>query len=203
MQTMDEQTSAALRVAPDALGRGSPIGVSVVADAAALTHQFAADLLDHYRAVKTAGRDKVVFIVPVGPVGQYDVLAERCNETGEDLRDLVVINMDEYLTPDGRALISTDDPLSFRRHMDVHFYERLDPELAPPPEQRVFPLPDDPEIVARTIAACGGVDVCFGGVGVTGHVAFNDPPEPNEDIPLDTPSAPCRRVSYSSAGRRC
>ncbi len=197
-RTVDQQTSAALRVTPEALGRGSPIGVDFVPDPASLTAQFAGDLLDHYRAAKRAGRDKVVFILPVGPVGQYDLLAARCNEAGESLGDLVVINMDEYLTPDGRSLISTDDPLSFRRHMDAHFYDLLDPALAPPPEQRIFPLPEDPSIVGRTIAAWGGVDVCFGGVGITGHVAFNDPPEPDEDISLETFRAlPTRVVRLS------
>ena len=197
-ETFDRQTAAALSVAPEALGRGSPIGVKVVADAAALTERFAGDLLDNYRAAKAAGRDKVVFILPVGPVGQYDALAARCNKTGEGLRDLVVINMDEYLTPDGRALIPMDDPLSFRRHMDAHFYDLLDPALVPPPAQRIFPLPDDPEIVGRTIAAWGGVDVCFGGVGITGHVAFNDPPEPGENIsPAAFGALPTRIVRLS------
>jgi glucosamine-6-phosphate deaminase len=35
--------------------------------------------------------------------------------------------------------------------------------------------------VARAIERFGGVDVCFGGVGITGHVAFNDPPAPDDD----------------------
>ncbi len=198
METIDPQTATALAVAPEELGQGTSIGVSIVEDAAALTEQFAADLLDQYRAAKAAGRDRVVFIVPVGPVGQYDRLADLCNQAGESLRDLVIINMDEYLTPDGRSLIPTDDRLSFRRHMDLHFYDLLDPALAPPPDQRIFPLPEDPEIVGRTIAAYGGVDVCFGGVGITGHVAFNDPPEPDEHISLaDFRNLPTRVVRLS------
>jgi glucosamine-6-phosphate deaminase len=28
----------------------------------------------------------------------------------------------------------------------------------------------------------GGVDACFGGIGINGHVAFNEPPEPEEGI---------------------
>ena len=194
MHTLDPETAAALNVAPADLGKGSPIGLSVVRDPAAITEQFAADLSDQYRAAKAAGRAKVVFIVPVGPVGQFDRWAEACNADGESLRDLVVINMDEYLTPDGKALISTDDPLSFRRHMQTRFYDVLDPALAPPPEQRIFPLPEDPEIVGRTIAEYGGVDVCFGGVGITGHVAFNDPPEPDDDISAEAFGALPTRV---------
>jgi glucosamine-6-phosphate deaminase len=28
----------------------------------------------------------------------------------------------------------------------------------------------------------GGVDACFGGIGINGHVAFNEPPEPGESV---------------------
>jgi glucosamine-6-phosphate deaminase len=92
--------------------------------------------------------------------------------------------MDEYLRPDGREWIPESDPLSFRRHMRAHFYDLLDPALAPPLAQRLFPDPRDPDAVPRALAGWGGVDVCFGGIGITGHVAFNDPPEPGEPIGL-------------------
>lgn len=171
--------TAALAVPPEALGRGSAIGVSVVVDNETLIQRFADALHDHYRAGLAAGRAKVVFIVPVGPVGQFDRFADRCNREGLALDRLVLVNMDEHLTPAG-AFISTDDPLSFRRHMEDHFYRRLDPALAPPAENRVFPDPAEPGATTRLIERLGGVDVCFGGVGITGHVAFNDPPEPDE-----------------------
>jgi glucosamine-6-phosphate deaminase len=128
-------------------------------------------------SLRGAGRSPVVFIVPVGPVGQFDLWAERCNRERVSLRDLVLINMDEYLEADARRFIPNDDPLSFRRHMREHFYGKLDPELAPLPEHRLFPDPADLDMIGRTIARHGGVDVCFGGVGIMGHVAFNDPPE--------------------------
>jgi glucosamine-6-phosphate deaminase len=118
-------------------------------------------------------------------VGQYDLWARRCNAERISLRRLVLINMDEYLTADGLDWIPAGDPLAFRRHMDEHFYGLLDADLAPPPEQRVWPDPRDPGAVARAIARGGGVDVCFGGVGITGHLAFNDPPEPGERATLE------------------
>jgi len=31
--------------------------------------------------------------------------------------------------------------------------------------------------VPRLVAARGGVDACYGGIGITGHIAFNEPPE--------------------------
>jgi len=167
------------------LGRDSPIPLVVVPDHAALVERFAADLLAEYVAARRAGRGKVVFIVPVGPVGQFDLFARGASAERVSLRDLVVINMDEYLAPDGRDWIPETDALSFRRHMAVHFYDLLAPVLAPPPEQRIVPHPADVGAVARAIARWGGVDVCFGGVGVTGHLAFNEPPEPGEQVSLE------------------
>ena len=174
-----------LRIPKKSLGKDSPIYLEILPDDRAIITRFADDLLSEYFSAKRAGRDKVVFIVPVGPVGQYDLLAERCNRERIGLRELVLINMDEYLTPDGQDFIPIEDPLSFQRHMRDHLYARLDPQLTPPPEQRLFPHPSDPTAVSRTIERLGGCDVCFGGIGITGHVAFNDPPEPGEEITLE------------------
>lgn len=184
---MDQDARALdpLTVPESELGRGSAIPLVVVPDAAALAARFAADLLAEYVAARRAGRAKVVFIVPVGPVGQFDLFARAANAERVSLRDLVVINMDEYLRPDGRDWIPETDALSFRRHTTAHFYDLLDPALAPPPEQRVVPHPADLEAVTRAIVRWGGVDVCFAGVGVTGHLAFNEPPEPAEPPSLE------------------
>ena len=81
--------------------------------------------------------------------------------------------MDEYLT-DGKAWIAKDHSLSFRGFMDRTVYGKIDPALVMPEGQRLFPDPEDPENMWRTIQALGGVDICFGGVGINGHVAFNE-----------------------------
>jgi len=184
---VDKDTRALdpLMVPESELGRGSPIPLEVLPNPAALVERFAADLLAEYVAARRAGREKVVFILPVGPVGQFDLLARAANAERVSLRDLVVINMDEYLTADGRDWIPETDALSFRRHMRAHFYDLLDPGLAPPPEHRIVPHPASLEAVARAITRWGGVDVCFAGVGVTGHLAFNEPPEPDERVSLE------------------
>lgn len=175
-----------LTISKHALGSGSVIPLEIVPDDQNLIRHFAEAMLREYRSAKEAGRDKVVFILPVGPVGQFDLVAEICNEQRIDLGDLVIINMDEYLTPDGSDFIPASDPLSFHRHMEEHFYARLNPELRPPSSQRVFPSPADPAMVPSLISDLGGCDVCFGGIGITGHVAFNDPPEPGENISLES-----------------
>jgi glucosamine-6-phosphate deaminase len=190
-----------LRVPPDALGAGSGCRCEVVADAAALTAHFADSMVAEFRDAERLARPFVVFIVPVGPVGQFERFAERCNTMRISLHRLVLINMDEYLAADG-TYIPLDDPLSFRAHMERALWSRLDPALAPPPSQRHFPEPGDPAQTQRLIDRCGGVDVAYGGVGITGHLAFNDPPEPGE--PLDNAafaSLPTRVVTLSRETR--
>jgi glucosamine-6-phosphate deaminase len=174
-----------LTVSEAALGVGSPIALEVVPSAEAVVARFAEDLVTEYESARRAGRPRVVFIVPVGPVGQFDLVARRANAERLDLRDLVLINMDEYLTADGLGWIPESDPLSFRGHMARHFYGLLDPALSPPPDQRVWPDPRDLAALPAAIARWGGVDVCFGGIGITGHVAFNEPPEPDAPVTLE------------------
>ena len=171
----------ALTVPPDELGQGSGCRCDVVADGETLTRHFADSMIAEFREAVRLARPFVVFIVPVGPIGQYEIFAERCNRMRISLRNLVLINMDEYLTPEG-VYIATSDALSFRAHMERALWSRLDPALAPPPMQRHFPDPRDPQATNRLIERCGGVDVAFGGVGITGHLAFNDPPEPGEAV---------------------
>ena len=44
-----------------------------------------------------------------------------------------------------------------------------------PREQRIFPDPNNLNYIPELIEKLGGVDVCFGGIGINGHVAFNEP----------------------------
>jgi glucosamine-6-phosphate deaminase len=66
--------------------------------------------------------------------------------------------------------------------MDRLFYNLLDPHLAPRQENRVFPDPANPGAIQNLIDSRGGVDACFGGIGINGHIAFNEPPEPGVAI---------------------
>lgn len=166
----------ALKVPRDALGIGTNIRVDVRDDVGEVIHEFAYTMLNEIKRNNAAGKPSV-FIVPVGPVGQYQILARWCNAERVSCANVVMINMDEYCADDGE-FIPYESPLSFRRHMDLNFYDLLDPELTVRPENRIFPDPKHPERIEKKIREMGGVDVCFAGIGITGHVAFNDPPEP-------------------------
>lgn len=168
-----------LSIPANRLGEGTPVSVRIYGDVDRVAGYMAEALLQMIRASRTA-----TLILPVGPVDQFPILARRINEERIDCRDVAIINMDEYLTDDD-CWLPAEHPLSFRGFMDRGFYNLIDPALAPKLENRVFPSPDDPAAIERCIAARGGVDACFGGIGINGHIAFNEPPEPGETISVE------------------
>lgn len=122
--------------------------------------------------------EKTVMIVPVGPVGQYPYFVQLVNREQISLNNVWFINMDEYLD-DNDTWLPMDHPLSFRAFMDQQVYHKIDPQLLMPKDQRIFPDPTDLFRIPRLIDELGGVDIVFGGIGINGHVAFN---EADEDL---------------------
>jgi glucosamine-6-phosphate deaminase len=114
------------------------------------------------------------FILPVGPKGQYKRFVQICNREKISLKNLITINMDEYLDDSG-DLISEDNPLSFRGFMRKNLFELLNDNLKIKPENIFFPDPDNLSQIGKVISEIGGADICFGGVGINGHIAFNEP----------------------------
>ena len=172
-----------LAIPCERLGQGTGIQIRVVGDAAAVTADMARWMAKFLRDRNARG-EPTRWIVPVGPVDQYSILADICNRERISLRGAVLFNMDEYCDASGR-LIPPDHPLSFIKLMNGRFYDLLDSELRPLPENRIFPDPSNLDALPRQIEASGGIDVCFGGIGINGHIAFNEPPEPGEPISAD------------------
>ncbi len=172
-----------LNVSATDLGKGTNVKVTAKTDMASIAQVVAEDLLVEIVQAKEQGREATL-IVPVGPVDQYPILAKMVNKEKISLRDVVLINMDEYLTDDDQW-IPAEHPLSFRGYMDRLFYNLLEPSLAPKPENRVFPHPQKCSDIQKLIDARGGVDATFGGIGINGHMAFNEPPEAGEKISND------------------
>ncbi len=162
----------------DTLMKGK-IPVKVYADAEAAFKAMADMMAEEIVSNNEKGK-KTLFIVPVGPVGQYKYFAERVNKERISLKDVTFINMDEYMQ-DSKTLISPEDNLSFRKFMAEGCYGLIDKDLIMPESQRIFPSQDNAAFIEDVIARHGGsADVCFGGIGINGHMAFNEPPEPDE-----------------------
>jgi glucosamine-6-phosphate deaminase len=197
---MPFEMPAWLNVEPQDLGRGHCVGITVVPDMPALAQRMAADMAGVIRSVHAARR-RPTLIIPVGPVDQFPALADLVNRERLSLADTMFINMDEYLTDDDRWL-PLEHPLSFRGFMRRKFYNLLDAALAPPEELRIFPDPRRPEAIVQVIDERGGVDACFGGIGINGHVAFNEPPEPGATLsPADFAALPTRVLSLACETR--
>jgi len=189
-----------LTIGPDRLGKDSPVKLRTCGDMEALANDMARAMLETVRQASQEDRSATL-IVPVGPVDQFAVLADMINQQRINCSEVMLINMDEYLKDDDKW-IDIDHPLSFRGFMNTKFYDLLDPVLAPRPENRVFPDPTDPAAIQNLIDQRGGVDVCFGGIGINGHIAFNEPPEPGESMSVEEFAAlPTRALSLSRETR--
>lgn len=154
------------------LGNGPKLALCCRPDNAAVFQEMANEMADEIIKNNAAGKH-TVFICPVGPVGQYPYFVDRVNQERIDLKSVWFINMDEYLDDDKNWVDSTH-PLSFRGFMERTVYTKVRPELLMPKEQRVFPDPKDLTRIPKLIEALGGVDIAFGGIGINGHVAFNE-----------------------------
>lgn len=157
---------------PNELLAHSKMPLKIVKDDKELYSGLAREMADEIIAHNKKG-EKTVMICPVGPVGQYPYFVDIVNKELISLKNAWFLNMDEYITDDGKW-IDINDPLSFRGFMRDTVYTRIDPDLLMPEEQRVFPDPENPAAVDALINELGGVDLCVGGIGINGHVAFNE-----------------------------
>ena len=165
-------------IPPEELGKGSSIKLDVSQTEIDIYWKVAIKVLETIEENNRKG-EPTVMVVPYGPLGPYFRLSYLVNKYRIALKNCVFINMDEYLKDD-KTYVDKTDPLSFRGGMDRIFYSQVDEELNVLPENRYFPDPAHPEKVMEIIEKYGKLDMVFGGVGINGHYAFNEPPEPDE-----------------------
>ena len=111
--------------------------------------------------------------LPTGssPLGVYAELIRK-NKAGEiSFKNVVTFNMDEYLG------LPREHDQSYWYFMWSNFFDHIDI-----PKENVHILngmTDDPEgecaRYEEQIASFGGIDLFMGGIGVDGHLAFNEP----------------------------
>ena len=140
-----------------------------VPDVGALHEHFARSIA---AAVRWHG-PSATLILPWGPVGQYGVLRRLLGVESLSLRNCTLFFMDEYADRDGTA-VGSDHPLSFRGAAE-RWLGSIDEALRPLPQNVVFPNESNARTIDCRIREVGGVDVCFGGIGIHGHIAFNEP----------------------------
>lgn len=148
--------------------------VRVIVGAEALYDALAEDMLTRIVAAAEAGRP-FVGVFPVGPTGQYPLLARKLNERQISCAHAQLFFLDEYAYADG-STIDKLSPWSFERVAREKLLEPLAATLRPASIH--FPGPDNIDYYDELILEASGgagADVIYGGIGWCGHFAFWDP----------------------------
>lgn len=170
----------------------SPFNIKTVKTEWDVYFDMALAMLDVIMKNNAAGK-KTVMIVPVGPTDQYPILAKLANRLRVSLKNVYFFNMDEYMW-DAETLIESTHPMSFKKRMETEFYALVDEDLVMPVSQRLFPTAEDPAAYDRLIEELGGVDLCLGGLGINGHLAFNEAEEEGSPVTAEQFAALGTRV---------
>ena len=167
-------------ITEEELVQRSRISLEVLETEDDVYHDMARVMFDEINTNNAKGKS-TVFICPVGPVGQYKRFVRMVHLYKLSLKNVYIFNMDEYLD-DNKQMIAPEHPLSFKGFMEREVYSKIDGELNVPVENRFFPEPGKESLIWEKICELGGVDISFGGIGVNGHIAFNEPPEADDNI---------------------
>ena len=130
----------------------------------------------HYIAEKIRNHKEdrpFVLGLPTGssPIGVYKELI-RMNKSGEvSFKNVVTFNMDEYIG------LPHEHDQSYWYFMHNNFFDHI--EIPAENINILNGMTDDPEgecaRYEEKIASYGGIDLFMGGIGVDGHLAFNEP----------------------------
>ena len=172
MTPLPHDKTAAMTV--DQVRRRAGVPITVVRDRDAMAKDFAQTVLGHVRRANKRAK-RLAIIMPVGPTGQWKQMADMAARDGVDLSRLCIIQMDEYLSDSSRRLRATD-PFSFAKFVQTSFGRKATAQCRFRKSHWVVPDPGDTGAVDRAIRRWGGVDVAFAGIGLNGHLAFNEPP---------------------------
>ena len=173
-----EDMGTLLNMPLDEIDDWSPVKVVIYPDWQSPMEAMAQSMVDKIKENNSQAKS-TAFIVPVGPVAQYPIAAEISNKERVSWKNVWTFNMDEYLDWQGRP-IPQDHPMSFHGSMKKNLFDLLDEDLGIPEGQRWFPDPFDPDAIDNKIdeiTGGQGVDICFGGIGEHGHIAFDESPD--------------------------
>lgn len=119
---------------------------------------------------------RAVLGLPTGrtPIRMYERVVAACSREYHCFSDVVTFNLDEY------AGIERTHPGSYYTFMKQHLFDftDIDPANAHIPNGTAGDLGAECARYERDIAAAGGLDITFLGLGSNGHIAFNEPGTP-------------------------
>ncbi|MCL4543106.1 MAG: glucosamine-6-phosphate deaminase [Chloroflexi bacterium] len=141
-------------------------------------------------------RSDSVLALPTGqtPIGLYAELSRRCRDGELSFADVRTFNLDEFVH------IPPDSPLSFESYMMQHLFSHIDVDLAKVrlPNGNAPNLDAECRDYEREIAAAGGIDLAIVGIGLNGHLAFNEPGTPFESRTHVVRLSPSSREAFAA-----
>jgi len=147
--------------------------IKIIEDPDDFYFQFALDIVTRIKNSLEEGK-KLVMILPVGPTPQYKIAADMINNLKISCKHIYTFNMDEYADQDGNTA-PPDWEGSFQRAMWENFFNLIDKDLRPPEDHIHFPTSKNISYYGKLIEDMGEADICYGGVGWAGHIAFWEP----------------------------
>lgn len=115
------------------------------------------------------------WVLPVGFHDQVHLFVDRVNRERISLKNVFIITMDDYLDWNCRPYPEGHQFNTSARFERV-FYDKIDPELTVPANQRFRPLYNNLDLVDNLVDSWGGLDTVYGGLGFRGLVAFCEAP---------------------------
>ena len=105
------------------------------------------------------------------PLGTYACLAESYKNGDLDFSEVTTINLDEY------AGLSADNDQSYRYFMNTNLFSKINvrPEKTFVPNGCAADLQKECEAYDARIQELGGIDIQLLGIGLDGHIGFNEP----------------------------
>lgn len=105
------------------------------------------------------------------PLGTYRQLIDWYEKGDIDFSECISVNLDEYVGLDG------ENDQSYRYFMDHNFFHAINikPENTFVPNGRAEDLTAECEKYDARIADLGGIDLQLLGIGLDGHIGFNEP----------------------------
>ncbi len=105
------------------------------------------------------------------PVGAYQALIDAHRRGELDFSEATSVNLDEYVGLDGAH------PQSYRSFMNTNLFDHvnLPKERTFVPDGRAADLERECREYDARIASLGGIDLQLLGIGLDGHIGFNEP----------------------------
>lgn len=148
------------------------VEIRIIEDDAAFLFAWALDIVGNIKKAAEEGRRHVIILPAPNP--QYALVAQMINQLGISCKHVHTFNMDEYADQDGNTA-PRDWRGGFQYWMWHDFFDRINPELRIPEKQIHFPSTKTVGDYSRMLEDMGGADICYGGIGWSGHIAFFEP----------------------------